>query len=48
MMQSLEEQLKWEIAKLGKISPVTAILRKQLVAEQSGQSFQQVNITKSN
>lgn len=47
MMQSLEERLPGVIKIYGEDSPVVKIYRKQIAAEKSGQSFQQVYTTGS-
>jgi hypothetical protein len=44
-MSTLQEQLQEEVAEYGQDSPIAQILRDQLKAQQSGQSFQEMYVT---
>ena len=46
-MRTLEERLEHEIAKRGENSNVAGVLRKQIAANNSGQSFQEMYLTGS-
>jgi hypothetical protein len=44
-MSTLAEQLKREIAEQGEDSPLVQMIRNQIAAEKSGQSFQEMYLT---
>lgn len=46
-MSNLAEQLKREIAERGEKSPVAQMIRNQIAAQKSGQSFQEMYLTGS-
>ena len=46
-MSNLAEQLKREITERGEKSPVAQMIRKQIAAQESGQSFQEMYLTGS-